>query len=124
MEVDDDDGTDYAITASWPDAEVMCPPAERRQFHRVQCANKAMCCPRSSERVYVLIENISRLGMAARIWSSDLEAATSVDIILSTGVILPAMVARVTGFGTNQVVAFELGRLLTEMELSSFLTPI
>jgi hypothetical protein len=121
--VDDCYETSNSITASWPDAEVTSPPAERRQFRRVQCAKRAICCPKTSNRVYVLVEDISCSGMAANDWS-DLKPDSSVEIILSSGVILPAMVARVTGFGTERVAAFAFDRQLTESELSNFLTPI
>jgi len=99
------------------------PSTERRQFPRFTCAKKAICCPNPHTRVYVLVENISRLGMVAKAWSQ-LELNTSVEIILSSGVIVPATVVRITGFATNRVVAFEFGRLLAETELSTFVTPV
>lgn len=118
LEVDNYRDTADIAMPSWPDD-----PMERRQFARVQCAKKAICCPSPYTRIYVLVQNISPSGMAAKVWS-DLEPDTSVEIILSPGVILPATVTRITGIGTKRVVAFEFGRLLTETELSSFLTPI
>src|SRR5436309_12233112 len=104
--------------------EACSPRIERRQFPRQACLHAAICRRKWENWLYALAVNLSCSGMAAQIWTQ-FDEGTFAYIVLRgadwSGVPIVGRVVRVKKYGSGFLTAFQFERLLSELELTSYL---